>query len=235
MSWRPVLAAPVLGALMACGGPAQPHSAAVDIGTPTPAQTSGPYVGGLADATPATWHHNWNMAQPVGSTASCGDFGRGGPPTLAENLASVRAGDSLYRAAAMVTVMAIRTPLWNSPDGHRWTQAEIDAGTAVNPMVYTPYVLRVERLLSSAGGVAVGQSVTGYVRGGRTSFGDVMSSCIGQPTVKDPQPGWTAVVIFGSEEDRPTSQGALAKPTITEFDIVKNGAAQTLRGAEPIP
>lgn len=155
--------------------------------------------------------------------------------TLPQNLALVRDGDSFARAAAVVTIVSVGAAVWNTPDGHRYTQAETNAGTAVQPQVMTPYVLTVQHPLSSVGGLTAGQKITGYAPGGTTAFGDTTQSCIGQPTVQNPQPGWQAVVILGQEMDRPVSTGSLVRPTITVFDVISNGQAVTPWGLEPVP
>jgi hypothetical protein len=222
-----------LGALLmlvACGasfGVDSSHAAGKTL--PTPSARSVPMVVHPAAIARPFFTH-LHMDSPVGQANQCDGTG-GQPPTLAQLLQRVGSAPG-ERAAAIVTVDSVGPAEWNTPDGHRWTQAEIDAGTSVYPAIFTPYVLTVQRPL---GGVSAGQQITAYLPGGTTPQGDVSNACYVPRVV--PQPGWSAVVILGSEIDSAVASNTapLHKPSITEFDVIKNGAAQTTSGPQPIP
>jgi len=225
------------GLLSACGASAVANLTASKGGpnhtaAPTASQTPGRYLG---TPPPITRHHsNLNMSQPVHQDVLCGDYPAGGPPTLAETIQAVQPTSAGDRAAVVATLVSIGTAVWNTPDGHRWTQAEINAGTAVPPSVYTPFVLQVQRVLGNTTGLTVGQTITGYLNGGQTPYGDLISACQGAPIVT-PQPGWSVVAIFGGEVDTPTMSAVPRRPIIWELDIIKDGAVQTQHGSQPIP
>jgi len=171
------------------------------------------------------------MDQTVHSAVVC-DPPSGPPPTLQRILSYVGRGSVTERAAAIVGIDAVGVPVWNTPDGHRWTQAEIDAGTVVQPSIYTPVTVTVQRALG--GPVATGQRISAYLEGGRTVQGDELRPCPNAAIA--PQAGLTAVVILGTEEDAPaTAASPLHKPVLTEFDVIRDGAAQTVNGPQPTP
>jgi hypothetical protein len=174
-------------------------------------------------------HPNLDMSQPVNDAAACDWIAN--PPSLAEEVRDSGPGRD-FRAAAIVTVVAALDPVWNTPDGHRWTQAEVQADTTVDPAVYTPYRLRIQRLLSPANGLQQDEVITAYQLGGVTRQGDHFYGCGGA----SPQPGWSAVVLLGHEVDTDAGgTAAIRKPVIDELDVIAQGAAQTRTGPQPIP
>jgi hypothetical protein len=138
------------------------------------------------------------------------------------------------RAAVIATVLSVGAPRWNSPDGHRWTTAELDSRPGLVPEIYRPLSLQVQRLLSPANGVSAGQTITAYLHGGVSSTGDVdIDHCV---AVLDPQAGMSAVVFLGLEFL--TDQGGAAplrSPTVGEFDPIRDGQVQTFFGPQAIP
>ncbi|HXA30224.1 MAG TPA: hypothetical protein VN193_15920 [Candidatus Angelobacter sp.] len=198
------LALLLLGALAGCGVAA--HAAGATV----------PAAGATSPARTGLFHAHLQMSAPIHGSV-CGDPPPGAPPpTLAGELQAVRPDDAFHRAAAVATVVSAGPGIWNSPDGHRWTQAEIDAGTAVDPGVFTPYVLRIRRLLQGTRSLTVDQTITGYVAGGSTPFGDSIFVCSdGLVATPPPQPGSTVVVVFGSNFDTPSQAGPLRHPAIT--------------------
>lgn len=228
----------IAGVLSACGASGTANSAARKTApqptpAPTASQTPGRYVGEPSSTVHGLFHARLNMSEPVDQEISCGDYNAAGPPTVAENVQSLKPDSQTDRAAVVATVVRIGTAVWNTPDGHRWTQAEINAGTVVDPSVYTPFVLQVQRLLGNTIGVTTGETITGYLQGGQTADGDYISTCDGP--VVTPQPGWSVVAFFGSEVDTPTLSPTLHRPIVEELDVIKDGAVQTHQGPQPIP
>ena len=236
---RPLAAGLLLtGVLSACGG-ARAASLTASKGdpnhtaAPTASQTPGRFLG---TPPPIARYHGGtlNMSQPVHQAVLCGDYMAGGPPSLAQTIRAVQPASPADRAAVVATIVGIGTAVWNTPDGHRWTQAEIDAGTVVPASVYTPFELKVQRVLGNTTELAVGQIITGYLHGGQTPYGDFVSVCDGAPVVT-PQPGWSVVAIFGGEVDTQTLSATLRRPIIMELDVIKDGAVQTQQGPQPLP
>lgn len=117
-------------------------------------------------------------------------------------------------AAAVVTITAVNTPIYNTPDGQRWTQAWYDAGHDLD--IYTPYVVTIDRALTS--GVTAGQGLTIYAEGGQMPNHDWIEKSCYLPTVQHPQPGWQAVVGISGP-----IPGLSTGPTVAVFDVVRDG------------
>jgi hypothetical protein len=167
------------------------------------------------------------MSKPLHQANGC-DYGAAGPIPLAT---AVR---YRQRAAFIGKVVSIGSPVWNSPDGRRWTQAQLNQGVFAAPSLFMPYAFLVQRVYpSSVASIRVGQVVKGYLQGGTTAFGDVVQGCIPPPAVNV---GATAVVLLAGEIDTGIGGNApLHRPTIVEFDPIVDGVAMTMQGAEPIP
>jgi hypothetical protein len=177
-------------------------------------------------------HTGLDMSRPIHTETDCSRLA----VSLADEVrrSGPDAQPQMARAALVATVVSTGTPVWNTADGHRWTQAEINAGTPVAPHIYTPYRLRVQRLLSPAAGLAAGGSITAYLLGGTTPYGDREFDGCG-PAVA-PRPGGSAVVLLGGEVDTGAAGSApLRRPTIDEVDVIENGEAITWQGPQPVP
>lgn len=161
------------------------------------------------------------------------DYAQGGPPTLAQKLHSAWSDPTYYRAAVLVRVDTIGTPVWDTPDG----QPPLDGvGRNGDVSLYTPYTFTVERVIRRARTVSVPTSITGYVEGGRTAYGDRVQSCVGQPT-SPVRVGTIAVVIFGPEMGSDV-EGAtpMGRPLIAAFDVITSQGVVSERGCcEPVP
>jgi len=226
-------------ALSACGAAVQETApASSNLGTAAQSvsapdtQTPGPLIG-RPPAGQAPGAQRIDLSQPVKTQATCGDWPSSGPPTLQQYLSEVAPSSGLYRTAAIATVAsAPGAPVYNSPDGKRWTQAWIAAGHS--PDIYTPYQFTVQRPLTS--GLATGQKITGYVEGGAMANGDSVTSCSGQPSVANPTTGRQALVIFGGN-----MKDSAGGPTVGLFDVcslapcTKGTSVVTQRGQEPAP
>jgi hypothetical protein len=223
-------------ALAACGESGDARLSAAPVQSPAPATAAAPMAGSLlAGAASHPAGGRIDMSRPVRQTMQC-DYSARGVPTLAGELQSVSPDGHPYRAAALVAVVSIGAAVWNTPDGGRPAQAAVDADPLHPPTLYTPYTFTVQRVVAAGAGLSAGQTVTGYVWGGTTPFGDSVQSCLGQPTVAPVHPGWSAVVIFGGElAGGSTSAGRLQRPVVSVFDIVRGNAVVTYRGIEPIP
>jgi hypothetical protein len=189
----------------------------------TPAATAAGTPLPRTSAVPA--HIRLDFSKPQVTTNEC-DYGR--PQPLAQLVQGAQ-------AAIVAQVVAIGGPAWNSPDGTRPTQQQVDAmPVTVAPALYTPYQLRVSRVLhSTVPGLAQGITVTGYLLGGSDAFGDHYTGCVPTPQVA---PGDTAVVFLGVEIDTGKwSPSGLHRPTVWEFDPIHNDQAMTMTGPQPVP
>lgn len=231
MKWSTCLAFAGAAMLTACGAVAripEAQSAAHAPATPlsSPTLSPGAYVG-RPSAMPAPRPHV-DLSHPgYGTFATCGDYPQNyQPPTIAQDIADP---SRAVRVAALVTIDSVKAPIYNTPDGQRWTQAWYDAGHDLD--IYTPYVVTVNRVLSG-GGVTAGQRLTVYDEGGRMPNGDmVRTSCEAQPTLGDPQPGVQAVMGLSGP-----IPGLSTGPTVTLFDVVRDGQVVVAYGSpQPIP
>jgi hypothetical protein len=221
------------GALSACGAAAEqsaPPPPSLASAAQAPSNPGGQTPGRLLGHPPtgqAAGPLPIDLSQPLKTQATCGDWPRSGPPTLQQSLSEVAPDSARFRTAAIVTVLSSAgAPIYNTPDGARWTQAWLNARHT--PDIYTPYAFTVQRPL--APGLTAGQRITGYVEGGTMPNGDEMKSCTGQPSVAGPAAGSQAVVIFGG-----SVPDLSIGPTVTLFDVVEGSSVVTYRGREPIP
>lgn len=197
----------------ACGVHVSPHA---DNRSADTAPSAAPSLAGDRPAAqPGSAGLDFN--QPIASTGECSyarvyalhDY-------LSHMALTTSDPDQVGRAAAVVQVTAIGAARWNTPDGHRWTQAEADAATAANPPVepsiYTPYTVKV--LQSLRGGLSAGTTIVGFVRGGTVGQDRIDLSC----SVSQPVVGGQYVAFFGSELTTGQMGAApLQQPVITTF------------------
>ena len=162
-SLRLLCGAAVLGAgglVCGCAPTTQPLASTV-VATPTASSQPGPQ-----DVTPGYIH--WDMSVPVHMVGSC-DFPRS---TLRQTLQGAT-------SAAIVTVTGSGLARWNTLDGRRPTQAAVDAlqhpirvdGVwPVQPSIYTPYTMTVERPLR--GKLSANASTSVFVESGMVAYVD---------------------------------------------------------------
>ena len=193
--------------------------------TATPTASAAPMA--LSPGATKPMHEHRDMSRPLNSSMEC-DYASATPSLASE--AKVAHG------AVIARVLAIGAPVWNTPDGRRPTQAQADA--ILDPpglAVFTPFRLQVIRVLSTAPvvGLTAGMTVTGYVRGGTTPFGDRFSGCFPVPSVPI---GSTAVVFLGTEIDTGTvATAGMYRPEVWEFDPISGHSARTRTGVQAVP
>ena len=224
-----VLAVAVCGLLTGCGlhGVNSAATAAKVAPRPTATPTASAAPIALSPGATTPIHEQRDMSRPLNSFAVC-DYASA-TPSLASEVKTAP-------GAVIARVLAIGAPVWNTPDGRRPTQAQADA--ILDPpglAVFTPLRLQVIRVLSTAPvvGLAPGVTVTGYVRGGTTPFGDRFGGCFPVPSVPV---GSTAVVFLGTEIDTGTvATAGMHRPQIFECDPITGTRAQTRAGLQPVP
>jgi hypothetical protein len=159
-------------------------------------------VATLPDMTPG--YTDYRMGDRVRSSLDCSHAG--GTASLHNLNLDTNPNTHSLRAVAVVTITAVGKGHWNTADGHRPNQAEVDALAKsphkVNGLwppdwgIYTPLTLSVTRVIEGH----VGATVTGWVVGGITAEGDVQSdgTCSWIPGFT-PDVGVSAVVFFERE------------------------------------
>jgi len=178
MTRRPVLALAIaiVLPLAACGGAASPEPPATDPPTPP-----------VAAGTPAATPHG---EQQVGSSTSV--------PYV-----SIADYATYYDGVAIVRVVDVGAPRWNTPSGERPAEAELHAW--LNGTVYTPLVIgraiTVELVRQVRGAwPAPGQRAVWWVSGGRIGADEVIST---GPNLREPAVGEIAVAFTADEAYSP--------------------------------
>jgi hypothetical protein len=160
----------VAACLAACSGGAAP--------APHPSTTPVQLSTFPPDSVPG--YTRYVMAQPVNSHLDC--TSRGHVDLHQERVDTNDPNTASDRVVALATITSLGTTgQWDTPDGHRPTQAEIDA-LVQNPHkvygvwprdwgIYTPLTFSIQRVIAGR----VGPTVTGWAVGGNTVEGDHQS------------------------------------------------------------
>jgi uncharacterized protein YceK len=107
-------------------------------------------------------YYEWDTSHAWHSTVVCD------VPPGQRSVSTELAGS---RAAVIATVVGVGTPVWNTPDGSRPTQAylhslvhphQVNGAWPPQPAIYTPLRLRVQRSVHSQ----VATNLTAYIEGG---------------------------------------------------------------------
>ena len=218
-----IVGALLLATLTACSSPkTQPAARRVE----TPAPVGGKYG---------------DMSKPLRTTAFC-DLAAP-PPSIEDEVGFVGGLNSADgRAAAIVEVLAIGKPRWDTPDGHRPTQAQADAeidrsnGNRVTS-IYTPIEVNVVRVYKGV----LPKRLTLYAEGG--SLGnDAVTSCSFGPGLRIRESsarvgrGRQYLAILGNELVSDRSDGPVTHPVIVNFFEVHGTMAVGFDGRlQPLP
>jgi hypothetical protein len=147
------------------------------------------------------------------------------------------------RVAALVRVIEMGAPRWNTRDGRRPTQAEADA--MVNdrndmPRIFRPLTLAVDRVLA---GEPLSGRIVGFAEGGKIGK-DEMNSCgFGSPVrfqIRETNiivtVGESYLAILGNEMLTGRATGPLHEPVINDLYLIREGKVVGLNGTlEPLP
>jgi hypothetical protein len=218
----PARCAALLGLLLcACSNSGAVSVASKGGGSAAPA-TATPVPGGQPGPRVTPRYDHWDMSQPIQIRVECDTASNLPPLRYFLRHTGVTASDPQQtdRAAAIVTVISVGTPRWNTADGQRPTQAYIDAlqhptpspdGTwPVTPNIVRSYTLQ---LIRAVRGILSGSTVVGYLNGGSVGKDSIVWS--GCQTAAEriehapPAVGHTYLVLYGPEL---TSAGLGAKP-----------------------
>lgn len=169
---------------------------------PSPPTQTAVAAATLPDVTPG--YTDYQMAHPIRPHLDCTYAGTVRLHPLTVDPKDPNGPDP--RAVAVATITAIGAAHWNTADGHRPTQAEVDAlarsPQKVNGLwppdwgIFTPMTFSIDRVLAGS----LGSTVTGWTVGGATAEGDLQSdggcSWLGPFT---PAVGKSVVVFLGRE------------------------------------
>lgn len=214
-----------LSAMAACGSAAPTDqraalSAARDAPSPTAQASSRPPLT-LPPVTPV--RQNLDLTHPIHIATSCDHDGE----TLAQLVGHPQ------RGAAIASVLAIGSALWNTPTGARPSQADLDVPRTTPLGIYTPIKLRLQTVLHAYPGVIADTVLTTYLLGGKVGDDWLQNACGPTPA---PHAGSTAVVLFAGEFPMPAADGApVHRPTIDQVDVIQGGQAFTWNGPQPVP
>jgi len=147
------------------------------------------------------------------------------------------------RAAALVRILAIGKPRWNTPDGVRPTQTEADAMVAERddgPSIFRPVTLSIERVLS---GSASAGTIVALAESGTIGRDEVSSCAFGSParlTIREGPAvatvGQRYVAILGNEPLTGRTDGPLDMPVIDDLFVVRGNRVVGLNEiSEPLP
>ena len=148
------------------------------------------------------------------------------------------------RAAALVRVLRIDRPRWNTPNGARPTKAQADAMTNpiadTHPWIYTPLEVRIvkvfkgvlpSRMLIYAGAGAIGQDSTSGC-----TFTLSRRALLIREGPEQVQVGEQYVAVLGGEMVTRALDGPIRMPVIDHFFAVHYGAVIGFSGKpEPLP
>lgn len=172
-------------------------------------------------------HARIDMSKPLDLIADCPGWGDPAPRVW-QQLADRAVHDG--GGAAVVHVLAQPSPIWNTPDGHRPTQREVDAGAV--PRIYTPLLAQVVRSVSGASPPA-GSSLTALILGGGIGQ-DSVGGC--NLTIDQPKAGNTYLVVFGPSVTG-VDDAATARPVLQfrSIAIMNGNEADTAFGPVQVP
>ena len=165
------------------------------------------------------------------------------PLTVRELIGTVGKNIGNSRTALLARVVGIGMPRWNTPDGHRPTQAQADAMVDqldLTPSIYTPLTLSVLRAYA---GVSVSGELTAFAETGRIGLDEDFSCGFGSPRSlqirEGPSPvtvGGTYVALLAKELLTGRNDGQLEMPIIDNLFVVQGDRAIGLDGKpEPLP
>jgi hypothetical protein len=220
---------PVVGLLVVgCG--AQPSNPAA-IGTPS----------SLAAGKAGGGRFHPDMSRPLGHGGYCDPSYP--LPTVRQLVGTVGKNIGNARTALLVRVVRMGAPRWNTPDGHRPTQAQADAMVDrldITPSIYTPLTLSILRLYA---GVSVSGELAAFAETGRIGLDEDFSCGFGSPhtlQIRDGPAvvavGATYVAFLAKELVTGRNEGALSMPVIDNLFAVQGDRVLGLDGhLEPLP
>jgi len=197
-----------------------------------------------AAGVPAAQRFHPDMSQPFLFKTSC----EGASVPVRQMIAWV-GRPAAGRAAAVVRVLRIGPPRWNTVTGARPATSEAAAmiergvdGPDHGPRIYTPLELGVVRIIA---GLSPPRQITAFARAGRIA-GDEVSGCTfslatdGRLRIREERSlveiGASYLVIFGNEMLTERSSGPLGAPVIDDLFEIRSGMVVGPNGVpEPLP
>jgi hypothetical protein len=226
---KQVVAALLLASACASSNAARKNGP-TDLGNPSPAV-------GLARFHP-------DFSKPYGLIEHC-DL-QAIPPTIRQEIGFVGGENPLGgRAAALVRVVSIGQPRWNTPDSRRPSQSRANAmmdygyDGQLTPGIYTPVTLQVQRVYKGA----VRSRIVAFAEGGTIGNDSVVSCSFHSARglrIRETRFVVTVaesyLAILGNELTTGRRRGPLAAPILLNLFVARGSMAIGLGGSlEPLP
>lgn len=227
-------------AVAACSSSAR-HVSTAEQTPPAPLEGTASIAGPLPSFQGGTERYHPNFSAPYGRVNYC-DYPN--PlPTVRDFMSDVGKGGGNPRSSALVHVTEIRPPRWNTRDGHRPTQEQVNAMIDeydVDPGIYTPIAMRIDRFYS---GLPMPREIIAFAGTGRIGEDETKGCAFGSATSLQIRGGpermmigGTYIVLLGKELLAGEREDRLSMPIIDNVFVVRNGHVIAMDGErEPLP